>query len=128
MPDDVREQQVGQEPAPHDLSCLEHLREGEHLGGVELDHPALGVFAEDGEEVEQPPDVLPALAAVDRRVRGEVVGERVEDGQRALGGEVEDVGVVLLEHRVVAADERARVLRAERRLHVERGRGRGWTA
>ena len=32
----------------------------------------------------------------------EVVGERVEDRQRALGGEVEDVGVLLLEHLLAA--------------------------
>src|SRR5437763_829233 len=35
---DVREQQVRQEPAAHNLAGLEHLREGEDLGGVELDH------------------------------------------------------------------------------------------
>ena len=36
----------------------EHLRERQHLGGVELDHPAVGVLTENGEEVQKPPDVV----------------------------------------------------------------------
>jgi hypothetical protein len=50
---DVVEQQVRQEAAAHDLAGLEYLREGQHLCGVQLDHPALGVLADDREEVEQ---------------------------------------------------------------------------
>ena len=124
---DVREQQVRQEPAAHDLAGLEHLREGQDLGGVELDHPALGVLAEDREEVQQRADVLLPHALVARGVRVQVVGERVEDRQRALGREVEDVGVLLLEH-VPGTLEGAGVLRPERRLHVLRRRGQVRTA
>ena len=118
---DIREQQVRQEPAAHDLAGLEHLREGQDLGGVELDHPALGVLAQDREEVQQPADVLLPHALVARGVRVQVVGEGVEDRQRALGREVEDVRVLLLEH-VPGTLEGAGVLRPERRLHVL-GRG-----
>lgn len=90
--------------------------------GIEFDHAAFGVLADDGEEVQQATDVLLAHAWVARGVRVEVVGEGVEDRQGALGGEVEDVGVLLLEDGP-AALERARVLRTERGLHVQRGRG-----
>ena len=118
---DVREQQVRQEPAAHDLAGLEHLRERQDLGGVELDHPTLGVLAQDREEVQQRADVVLPHSLVAGGVREQVVGECVEDRQRALGREVEDVRVLLLEH-VPGTLEGARVLRPERRLHVL-GRG-----
>ena len=43
-------------------------------------------------------DVLLPHRRVTGGVGAQVVGERVEDRQRALGCEVEDVGVLLLEH------------------------------
>ena len=99
-------------------------RHVEHLLGIKLDHPALIVLAVDGEEVQQLADVALArlhVAATARGLAVQVVGELLEDGERARRVEVEDVGVLLA--RVVAAAqvEQARVLAAEGRLHVQCG-------
>ena len=99
-------------------------RHAEHLLGVELDHLPLFVLAVDGEEVQQLTDMALArfdIAAAARGLAVQVVGELLEDGERARRVEVEDVGVLLA--RVVAAAqvEQARVLAAEGRLHVQCG-------
>ena len=55
------------------------------------------------------------------RVRAQVVGKCIENRECPLGREVENVRVLLLEDRSGTL-ERAGVLRAERGLHVARGR------
>ena len=117
---DVLEQEIAHEAAPDDLFRLDRARDRQHLRRIELDHLAIVVLGDDGKEIQQAFDMLLVLllrpAAVRRRGI-EVVREIVENHQRALGCEIEDIGVFLLIELAVLL-VRVGVLRAERGLHI----------
>ena len=119
---DVLEKEVAQESPVHHLLRLDAPWYGEHLASVDFYHPSLFVLGNDGEEVEQPPDVLLTTggsAAAGRGLRPQVVGKIVEDNQCAGRVEVEHIGVLLAVALAVAGDV-ARVLCAKGGLHIER--------
>ena len=120
---DILEEIVAHEAAAYNFVALDLARNGEDLFRVELDHFALVVFREDREEVQKLLDVLFArlgISAAFRRIRGEVVGEFLEDDQRAGRVKIKDVSVLLAEVLPVFL-EKAGILRAESGLHIERG-------
>lgn len=55
---DVLEQEITHEAAAHNLARVDLAWDGEHLFGVQIHHFAVFVFADYGEEVQQPTHVL----------------------------------------------------------------------
>ena len=100
-------------------------RDREHRLRVQLDHRARVILAVDGEEIQQLAHMVLALIKiplVPGRLRDEVIRELLEDRQRPRGIEVKDIRVLLAVSIPRRVGEKAGILRAERRLHVERGR------
>ena len=117
----VLEQIVGHKSAIHNFCGANLSRNRKHLFGIQLHHLAVFILTDDREEVQQFLDVLFAGFGITATIGGagiQVVGELLKNHKGSRRVEVEDIGVLLAVELAFVA-EQARILRTERRLHIQ---------
>ncbi|MBQ9046098.1 MAG: hypothetical protein IJ112_09190 [Oscillospiraceae bacterium] len=103
-----------------DLGALQLAWDRKHLCRVQLDHASFLILAQNGDEVQEPFDVLVSVfrCAACGGFANEIVCKLIVDNQRAGGIKVKEIGAFLAIALAVFTLKRIRILRTERRLHV----------
>ena len=107
---------------PHDLRAFQLAGNSQHLGGVQLHHLSLVIFAKHREEVQQPLDVLfPVLRGpAGGGFADQVVGKLVVNDEGPRWVKIKEIGPFLPPGASVGAFVGTGVLGAKRRLHIRR--------
>ena len=115
------EQIIGHKSAIHNFCGANLSRNRKHLFGIQLHHLAVFILTDDREEVQQFLDVLFAGFGISAPVGCagiQVICELLKNHKGSCRVKVEDVGVLLAVELAFVA-EQARILRTERRLHIQ---------